>query len=221
MIGLLFMSNYDRWSLILTGTYDLLTFLLLLFVAYQTVVVPKKPKLALYLQRMPKDTKMWSWKAALADFILENRGPELRNIRIKSEPDFLGWDNFGDADQSDPNLKPKATSEYFKTVIPFLGENEKRSYFWCDMQENQEVVRKPFKITVEFDNPMFFFPKRRKREFPFHFTGPGGPWLGHTTPYDVHNVAEESARIREEIEGLRRSLDNLIRTLDNTNDKTP
>jgi hypothetical protein len=207
------MSKFEHWSLLLTGLYDLFTLLLIFFVAYEAIIAPRKPRIGLYLQRMPKDTKMWSWKAGLADFVLENRGPELRNVRIKSEPDFLCWNNFGYAYQAVSDVRPKATSEYFRNLIPFLGENEKRAYFWCDMRENKEVVQKPFKIIVEFDNPMFFFPKRRKRELPFKFSGPEGPMLGHTTRYDVHNVAEETARIREEVEAMRRSLEHLTRAV--------
>ncbi|HEY2846788.1 MAG TPA: hypothetical protein VGI80_03160 [Pyrinomonadaceae bacterium] len=189
------MSNYETWSLTLTGLYYLLTFGLLLGVTYQAIIVPRKPRIALYLQRMPQDTKMWSWKAFLADFVLENRGPVLRNITITSKLDFLGWNNFGDSDQSDPDVRPKATSEYFGMAIPFLNGDEKKAYFWCDMIENKEVVQKPLEIIVEFDNPVFFLPKRLKRSFNFEFSGLEGPILGHATPYNIHNVAEETARI--------------------------
>jgi hypothetical protein len=55
------MTKYEFWSLVFTGTYDLLTFLLLIFVVYEAVFKPLRANVAFYMQRMPEDTKQWSW----------------------------------------------------------------------------------------------------------------------------------------------------------------
>ncbi len=148
------MTKYELWALALTSVYDLLTFLLLIFVVYEALIKPRQANIALYIQRMPEDTKQWSWQRELVDFVLENRAKELKNVRITSDPDFIGWDNLG----KDVNRPPRSTSQFFKQPIPYLGQNERLQFLWCDMEANLEVLRKPFEITVEFDNPVFPLP---------------------------------------------------------------
>ena len=76
------MTKYETWSLVLTATYDLLTFLLIIFVAYEAIIKPRRSNVAFYFQRMPRDTKGWSWIRPLGDFVLENRGVELMSGHI-------------------------------------------------------------------------------------------------------------------------------------------
>jgi hypothetical protein len=137
------------------------------------------------------------------DFVLENRGIEIRNVQIKSEPDYLGWTNLGDGDLQ---FKPRATSEYFSKSFPFLYKNEKKFFFWCDAAANKDVLEKPFKIIIEFDSPVFFLPKRCKREFTFDFS-PKGIIQGVNTKYDIHNVAQETARNRENLEKIEKHIE--------------
>jgi hypothetical protein len=195
------MTKFELLSLIATGTYDLLTFLLLIFVVYEAIIKPRRPEIAFYLQNLPEDTKEWGARRQLADFVFENRGPELRNIKITSDPDDIGWDNL-----SDQGIKPKRTSEYFSKMIPFLGRNERHLFFWCDLEQNIEVLKKPFKINIEFDNPALFFPRRLRRMFEFDFSAIDGIVWGVTGKYDMHNIAQEGARIRGEITGLKKSI---------------
>jgi hypothetical protein len=194
---LLLMTDYEKWSLVLTGMYDLLTFLLLVFVAYEAVIAPRAARLAFYLQRVTKDTKSWSWRADLADFVLENRGRELSNLKVTSEPDYIGWGRFGREHEGKP------TSEWFAEVIPYVGEGERRQFGWCELESNDEVAAKPFDITIEFDNPVLPWPRRVHKTFHFNPAAlfKGTAW-GVTGRYDVHNVAQEAARIREVLEGL-------------------
>jgi hypothetical protein len=199
------MTKYEILSLILTGTYDLLTLFLLVFVVYEAVIKPRRPDIAFYLQNLPEDTKQWGMRRQLADFVFENRGPELKNIKITSDPNYIGWDNLG------PNkgIKPRSTGDYFRKTIPFLARNEKHLFFWCDLEQNLEVLKKPFKIIIEFDNPAFPIPRRVKRIFQFDFSVFNGIVWGVTGKYDIHNLAQESARIREEINQLKGSVDNI------------
>jgi hypothetical protein len=115
------MTRYESWALALTGVYDLLTFLLLIFVVYEALIKPRQANIALYIQRMPEDTKQWSWQRQLVDFVLENRAKEIKHVRITSEPDFIGWDNLG----KDSNRPPRSTSQYFKQPIPYFEQNER------------------------------------------------------------------------------------------------
>lgn len=55
------MSKFEIWSLILTGIYDLLTFLLLSFTVYIAVFQRRVPNIALFYQVVPKDTKHGGW----------------------------------------------------------------------------------------------------------------------------------------------------------------
>jgi hypothetical protein len=199
------MSNYETWSLILTGIYDLLTFLLFAVTVYVAVIQRRIANIAFYHQRVNRDTKSWSWRRSNIDFVLENRGIDLKNVQIKSEPDNLGWRNLGDGNLQFP---PKPTSEYFSKPFPYLYENEKKVFFWCDAEANKEVLEKPFKIIIEFDNPIFFYPKRRKREFIFDFS-PKGIFQGVNTKYDIHNVAQEAARIRENLEKIEKHIEKI------------
>jgi hypothetical protein len=208
------MTNYECWSLVLTGMYDLFTFLLLVFVAYEALIKPRLPNIAFYIQRMPEDTKQWGWQRQLVDFILENRGHEIKNVLIKSEPDFVGWDNLGKENKN----TGKSTSEYFKNPLPYLGQNERLQFFWCDIQANIDVLKKPFQVILEFDNPVFPFPRRLKKTFKFNFTAFDGIVFGMTGRYDIHNVAREASRIREQIENISKLAANLTaqRTRDDT-----
>ncbi len=196
------MSAYEIASLILTGIYDLLTFLLLSFVAYETIFRGKIPNIAFYSQPLPEDTERWGLRRQIADFILENRGIELTNITIKSEPDDIGWNNLGDNAQ-ESGAQSKKTSEYFRQAIPYLSTNEKLQFLWCDLEANIEIVRKPFKIIIEYDNTISiirFFKKRDRKSFPFNFSVFDGITWGVTNKYDIHNVAKELSRIRERLE---------------------
>jgi hypothetical protein len=199
------MTNYECWSLVFTGMYDLFTFLLLVFVAYEALIKPRLPNIAFYIQRMPEDTKQWGWQRQLVDFILENRGHEIKSVLIKSDPDFIGWDNFGEENKN----AAKSTSEYFKNLLPYLGQNERLQFFWCDMQANIDVLKKPFQVILEFDNPVFPLPRRLKKTFKFNFTAFDGIVFGMTGRYDIHNVAREAARIREQIENISKLAANL------------
>lgn len=210
------MTKYEWWALALTGVYDLLTFLLLIFVVYEALIKPRQANIALYIQRMPEDTKQWSWERELVDFVLENRAKEIKNVRITSEPDFIGWDNLG----KDGNGPPRSTSEYFKLPMPYLGQNDRLQFFWCDMEANIEVLRKPFEITVEFDNPVFPLPRRVKKKFKFDFSALDGTVLGMTERYDIHNVAREAARIREQLESLNKTAVKMVRQVGGDNKDT-
>lgn len=211
------MSNYEIWSLILTCFYNLLTFGLLAFVAYETLVKPKQPNIAFYLQGISEDTEQWSWRRPLADFVLENKGGRLKNVVIKSEPDFIGWDNLG----KDNDKPARSTSNYFKQPIPFLSENERHQFFWCDMQANIEICKMPFKIIIEFDNPIFPYPRRRALEFPFNLSTFDGTIFGLNTKYDIHNIALEASRIRKEIKEIRDSINTAILSNKNQNTSPP
>ncbi len=194
------MKTYEIWSLVLTGTYDLLTFGLLLFVAYEAVVRPRQPNIAFNLQRRPKDTDSRVQQRNVADFVLENRGVAVKNVRITSEPDDLRWGMLREL-TSDGEW-PMTTSRYFAQSIPSLTQNEKLVFFWCDMDENADVANTPFTITVEFDNPAPHLPwwhKRVQRSFDFNLSVFENVAWGLTRPFDIHNVAEELARIRENL----------------------
>lgn len=196
------MSSYEISSLVLTGIYDLLTFLLLFVVAYEAMFRSKIPNIAFYMQTLSTDTKRWGWRKQIADFILENRGIELKNIMIKSEPDNIGWANLG-GNVKQEGVEPRKTSEYFRQAIPFLSTNEKLQFLWCDLEANVNVVKNPFKIIIEYDNtiPLVrLFKKRDRRTFPFNFSVFDDIAWGMTNKYEIHNVAEELARIRERIE---------------------
>lgn len=80
------------------------------------------------------------------DFVLENRGIELRNVRLKSDPDYLGWANIGEAIGE---ITPKATSEYFEAPFPYLHQNYRRSFFWCDAAANKDILAEPLNIAQE------------------------------------------------------------------------
>ena len=191
------MTSYELWSLIFTGAYDILTFLLLLLVAYEAFVKPKLPEVLVHFQGISPDTKQWSWRKKIFDLMIDNRGCELRNIKISSVPDELGWRNIGL-----PNLPPKNTSEYFADPIPFLLRGESKQIGWCDLESNLPVFQKPFTLILEFDNPVFPLPRRLKRQYPFDFTINKDVMAGLNRRYDIHNVAEECCRIREELEEL-------------------
>lgn len=202
------MSEYELFSIILTAVYDALTFLLLVFVVYEAIVKPKIPNIVLFMQTLPSDTKNWGRTKQLADFVLENRGVELRTLIIRSDPDYIGWSNLGN-ERRGSDIMAKKTSEYFKKSIPYLGRNEKIQFFWCDMEENIEVLKKPFSITLEYDNtiPIYrIFIKRHKSVFPFDFSVFEDIIWGMTNKYDIHNVAREVARIREQMEIFNKSM---------------
>ncbi|MBM4293911.1 MAG: hypothetical protein FJ126_03285, partial [Deltaproteobacteria bacterium] len=156
------MTKYEILSLILTGTYDLLTLLILIFIIYEAIIKPRLPDIAFYPQKLPQDTKSWTWITPYMDFVIENRGCDLQNLKISSIPDYIGWGKI----RSTPNIIPKTTSQYFKK-IPYLSKNEKYQILWCDMHENKDVLDKPFKVIIAFDNPAFFIPKRVKKSFEF------------------------------------------------------
>lgn len=202
------MSSYEKWSLALTTIYDALTFFLLLFVVYEAIVKPKIPNIAFFMQILPRDTKESSRTLQLTDFIFENRGVELKNVIIRSNPDYIGWDNLGPSAEK-AGVAAKRTSEYFKKSFPYLGTNEKMQFLWCDMVANKDVLAKPFTVIVEYDNPVpiyRYFKSRRKTDFPFDFSAFDGVAWGATSKFDIHNVAKELTRVREQLETMKGSL---------------
>ena len=194
------MTSYETFSLVLTGTYDLLTFGLLLFVAYESFVKPRQPNIAFNLQRRPRDTDSRVQQRNVADFVLENRGVAVKNVRITSEPDDLRWGMLREL-TSDGEW-PMNTSRYFAKAIPSLARNERLVFFWCDLDENAAVATTPFTITLAFDNPAPHLPwchKRVQRSFAFNLSVFENVAWGLTRPFDIHNVAEELARIRDSL----------------------
>ena len=187
------MNDYEIWSLVLTTIYNLLTFGLLSVVAYEAFIKPKRENIAIYFHAKPKDTKNWSWERQNMDFVIDNRGPEIKNIKISSDPDFLGWGYLG----KDIQCTPRKTSEYFHSKISLLSSGQKYSFFWSDIEANKEVLQKPFTIMIEYENPAFFFPKTRKKVVPFDFSTFDGTYFGVNEKYDNHNIAQELTRIRE------------------------
>lgn len=87
-------SCYEFWTLVEQGLYDVLTFGLLYFVAYDALVKPKSANLAISFDISPEDTKKSDatreWQPI--DFVIDNKGPALENIKISSKPEFLGWE---------------------------------------------------------------------------------------------------------------------------------
>jgi hypothetical protein len=209
------MTKYETLSLFLTGIYDILTFLLLVFVVYEGIIKGHLANIAFYYLEMPEDTKRWGWGAQLMDFVLENLGPELKNVRIRSEPDYLGWGYLGPKHKT----KGRNTSEYFSKTIPCLHKNARHQFFWCDVAHNKEVLKKPFKIIIEYDNPAFPLPRRVKKKFDFDFSTFDGTFFGVIRKYDVHNIAQENARIREEIEKISKSVEKIATSLTKSEDK--
>lgn len=189
------LRKYEKLDLSLSFFYNLLTFGLLLFVAYEALIRPKLPNLAINFIGRPPDTFLWSSVLHSIDFIVENRGVELKNIKVLSDPDDLKWGRLED----NKKYPGKPTTEHFHSIIPYLSTNEKKQYLWCSAKANTEVLNKPFKIIIEFDNPVFFFPKRLKRIYPFDFSALKGIYLGLNQKFDIHNVAQETARIREQM----------------------
>lgn len=184
------MSDYEKWNLIITTLSAVSTFGLFVI----AILLPKKANLAIYFQPKPNDTKQWSHSMASMDFIIENRGQELKNIRISSNPDFLGWGKL-----KDKQITPKATSEYF-SKIPYLAQGERYSFFWCDLHANSEILEKPFEIIVEHDNPIFPFLKRQSKTIKYDFSVFDNIIWGINEKYDIHNVTQELMRIREYLE---------------------
>jgi hypothetical protein len=203
------MSKFETWSLVLTALYDLLTFLLLAFTVYATVVHRKLPNISLYTQGIFEDTKQWGWRRRNWDFVLENRGVSLKNIKITSQPDNIGWGILGEDDK----YLSQNTSEYFSNQLPHLDENEKKAFFWCDVDANTETFLKPFTITVEFDNPIFFYPKRLQKVFNFDFSAWGKILHPVNTKFDIHNVAKEMTRSREQLEKIENGLAQINKTI--------
>lgn len=196
------MTSYELWTLFLTASYDLLTFFLLVFVVYEAIIKPKIPNIAFYLQSLPMDTEKQELTVQLTDFILENRGIELKNVSIKSNPDDIGWDNLGNRGK-EAGIVAKRTSEYFKKKLPYLGMNEKIQFFWCDAVANQEVLAKPFRVIIEYDNPIpiyKYFNKRYKTIFPFDFSAFDGIAWGATRKFDIHDIANELSKVRKLLE---------------------
>jgi len=198
------MTQYEKLSILFTGVYDVLTFGLLFFVAFEAIIKPKIPKVSLSLQQVPDDTDTASWRAAFLDLVIENRGKELKNITIRSTPDELNW---GKHDNSNNGKK---TSEHFQSAIPFIGEGEKLSFFWCEAEANKAVVEKPITITIEFDNP-FLIPKRTTSTLKLDFSVYKGIYWGVNNKYDIHNVAKELTRLRKEFHDLGKTCTDILK----------
>jgi len=187
------MTKYETYSLGLSVIYDLLTLGLLSFVAYEAFVKPKLANIVIFFLPKPLDTESYSWSRQTLDFIIENRGAELKNVKISSNPDHLGWGNLG----HNMNVQSKPTSSFFQRPIPYLAPGERYAFFWCDMEANQEVLKKPFEIIAEYDNPAFLIPRRKKKTIKCDFSSFDEVYWGLNEKYDIHNVAQELARIRE------------------------
>ncbi len=190
------MTTFECWSLTLTAVYDLLTLGLLAFVMYEALIKPKLANIAIFFQAEPEDTEQHNRSFQPMDFVIDNRGAEIKNITISSNPDFLGWGKLG----KDGNVEPKSTSSIFRSPIPYLASGERYAFFWCNMEANVEVLERPFEIIVEYDNPAFPFPRRQKKIIKVDFSAFSGTYWGLNEKYDIHNVAQELARIRVTLE---------------------
>lgn len=192
------MSSYEIWNLSLTGIYDLLTFGLLFFVAYEALIRPRKPNVVLSLQSIPPDPEPTPGRAHLLDLVIDNKGTDITNIVIKSEPDSINWGR-------SRNSAGKSTSQYFHSVIPGISRNEKLTFFWCDGRSNLDVISKPIAITVEYDNPLLLWPPFRKKcrsNLIIDLKVYENIYWGLNQKYDVHNVAEELNRLRKDLQKL-------------------
>jgi hypothetical protein len=83
-----------------------------------------------------------------------------------------------------------------------LAKGARHQFFWCDAADNQDVLRKPFAIIIEYDNPIWSFRRRRNKRVAFDFPVFDGTNFGLNQSYDIHNVAQELARAREVLERL-------------------
>ena len=201
------MFSYESCSLILTGVYSVLTFFLLAFVAYESLVKPKLGNPAVYLRGEPTDTEQKDRSLQLMDFVIDNRGSEIKNIKISSIPDNVGFRRIG-------REVGQATSEYFAKPIPYLASGERRAFLWCDVKANMEVLKKPFEIIVEYENisvpfPFSLFEKRKKRRKSIKIDSSAFHEIiwGVNEKYDIHNVAEELARIRKDLDAIKEFCD--------------
>lgn len=110
----------------------------------------------------------------------------------------------------------KKTGELTANNFPFpinLNSGERRAFFWCDMTCNEDVIKAPFEIILEYDNPNFkcrYIPfikflnkKRLTKATKYNFSAYRAAW-GVNGKYDIHNVAKELSRIREQLEKSKR-----------------
>jgi len=190
------MSNYEIGNLILTGLYDFLTLGLLVFVAYEALIKPKKPLVVLSLRAKPSDTEPSLNAAHFLDFVIDNRGSDITNLSITSTPDQIQWGK-------DTDAPGKSTSEYFHSTIPGVTRNDQLSFFWCDGKKNLDVISQPIKITVEYDNPSYpwtpLLQKRCRSNLIVNLKVYENIYWGINRKYDIHNVAEELSRLRKDL----------------------
>ena len=124
--------------------------------------------------------------------MIENRGSSpLLDVSISSDPDYIGWCALG------PQHPGQPTSTYFRMNLPRLEPGEHHQLMWCEATANKAVIDTPFAITLEFDNPLFRWPRRLRRTFNLDLRPWTGIFHGMNTRFDIHNVAQELARIRE------------------------
>lgn len=190
------MSAYELWSLFLTGTYDLLTFGLLFFVAYEALIKPKKPLVVPSLQAIPPDTEPIPDRPYYLDFVIDNCGTDITNVKITSTPDAINWGKI-------ETKSGKPTSEYFHSVIPGIAKSDKLTFFWCDGRLNRDVISDPITITVEYDNPLRLWPPFRKRcksNLLIDLKVYENVYWGLNRKFDVHNVAQELNRLRKDLQ---------------------
>lgn len=187
----------SKWSLVMTIIYDILTFGLLCFVAYESIIRPKIPILALSLQSIPLDTDTASWRAQFVDLMIDNKGADIKNVKITSTPDEIGWGTHA-------GVSGVNTSSHFHSAIPFISKGERLSFFWCDMSTNTKAMSTPITIIVEYDNPIVF-PKRKRSILHIDPAVYKGIYWGINNKYDIHNVAEELNRLRNEFKAFRES----------------
>lgn len=156
------------------------------------------PNVVLSLQSIPPDTEPTPGRAHLLDLVIDNRGADITNIVITSEPDLINWGK-------SRNAAGKSTSQYFHSIIPGIARNEKLTFFWCDGRSNLDVISKPISITVEYDNPLYLWPPFRKKSHSnliIDLKVYENIYWGVNQKYDVHNVAEELNRLRKDLQNL-------------------
>jgi hypothetical protein len=197
-------ASYNVWMLAVTAAYMVVTTLLFVTVAYETWHKPKTPDLQLYPHRA-----WWDWK--MVDFVLENRGPTLRNLQITSNPENLGWGN------GFPEMLSSGLLISNKGIPPIssLGRGEIHRHFWQSISKDLHELdvlfsdHPEFTITVEFDNPQrilgFIGRKRRVSTFVFNKPAIAAYLTGIRTSLDVHQLARELSEIRKSLEQMRTS----------------
>ena len=196
---------YNAWMLGITAGYLVITFLLFMAVAYETWYRPRAPQLRLYPHRA-----WWDWK--MVDFVVENQGPTLTNLRISTVPEDLSWgEGFPEMLSpgrliSNPELPP----------ISSIGSGEIHRHFWRsiskDLTELDDLFAEHHQVTlvVEFDNPQralgFIGRSRRTIHVTFNKPAIAAYLTGIRTPLDMHQIARELDRIQTDVSKIQAKL---------------